>query len=342
MKKLPQHTHVTKETPLRSVKVRAESPSTVIDLDQILDGLFEGTGGLAKFVDEFLTGAKIKLLAIGTGHIQNLAVTNAKIDNLAVTNAKIANLSVDTAKIIDAAIQTAKIADAAITNAKIENAAITNLKILSGTIEFNKCDSEFGKYSHFQHGKWITSIEALTGYQVDYTGTGYHNVRKNYFEIGTGEQAGSYMRVYSYPTIDIAHDPIIKCKVEITSFIDENLAWIKFGCGQVWTSSQKYFGFALRRVNETATICGIWCDGTNAYFVGLQTVSIGNKPVLEARLTAGSQIEFYVNGTLKYTATVDIPSSGMIDDFGCEAWNYNQTSDYKITVYNYSVQEDWM
>lgn len=344
LKKLPKHTHITKETPLRTTQVRAETTSQFIDLDQLLDGLFQGTTGLtkfvnnffqgseglAKFVDNFLTGAKIALLAITTGHIQDLAITNAKIGNLAVDTAKIANL----------AVETAKIADAAINNAKIQNAAITNLKILSGTIDFNRCDTEFGKYSFFQHDRWIVSAESLTGYTVDKEGDGNVLCRKNYLKALTSTTTASMARIKTYPTLDLSRNPEFKCRAKFEVSGDGSMEWY-VGIGQEGTA--KFFGFRVvySGSGSVYNLKGVWCNGGSEHSTSLMTISSGDMKVLKA-VHDGSTIKFYVDGELKGTASSDIPTSGMLEDFCAYVYNTTTYNNIIIEVWHFSASEDWM
>lgn len=85
-------------------------------------------------LDGAVGSLQLQAAAIQTAHIEDAAITSALIHDAAVVNAKIADGTITTAKIDDAAITAAKIHDATITAAKIAEAAITAACIAKGTI----------------------------------------------------------------------------------------------------------------------------------------------------------------------------------------------------------------
>ncbi len=312
-------------------------PCTVINL--LADGFFTGLEGLAKFVNSFF-GAN----ATARAKFEDLFVTTAKIDNLAVTTAKIQDLAVETAKIGNLAVTNAKIGDLAVDTAKIANAAITNLKILDGTIEWGKTDTQFGMLSYFAHGRWITSFEAIVGYQVTMVGSGTYATRKNYLQITTGTTSSSVMLVRSYPILDLSFKPEFKTRVKATAINNNTSGHIMFGVGEAYDDPYKFFGFQLLNNGDgTVSIKCAWRHpdwGLENFDTGLD-MNVDDMKIFEAR-HIGTSIQFYVDQELVRTQSTHIPTSGPIIDTYLRVYNGGISVAETAEFWYFTVQEGWM
>lgn len=329
----------------------------------------------AKIKDLAVTEAKIGDLAVGTAKIKDLNVTTAKIDDLAVaegkigalavTNAKIGLLAVDTAQIADLAVQAAKIGALAVTTAKIDNlavetgkikdlavseakiatAAITNLKILSGTIEFSRVAGDFARYSYYDHNRWVTSIEALTGYQTATANSGGFLTRRNYMQLYTGLTASSWAKIYGYALLDCANDPTFKCKVEYVSAIEQAGPYFKLGVGDMATITNKHIGFNIKQIGVTQFVRVYFTrgDGTNGEEVFTNDVfSEGETHILECFIDSSAGVGYwYIDGVLEYQSSNYIPTTGKILDFFGYVNNDTYTKNLQWNVYYFTTTEDW-
>lgn len=269
-----------------------------------------------KINDLAVTNAKIGSAAITEAKIDNLAVTTAKIDDLAVETAKIDDLAVSNAKIANATIQTAKIADAAITTAKIEDASITKLKLVDGNVTIEKLHSDTPYLAYFARGKMHISFEALTGYTTITSGGGSAVFEgKNSLLLQTGIIAPPSTAGIRSTIQATKFEWKNKLKIRMSYSFDstDDLNYFCIADGSPLTSFTKGFGIVAKKVGANVRFYATYNDGTfSSWVISAQYVEKAGTSgyvTLEAR-HFGTEIKFYVDGTLVYTSSTYIPTTG--------------------------------
>lgn len=338
-----------------------------VALTSLADGFFTGVSGLAKFITGFFTAdatgrgkfqdlfvttalignlavttAKIDALAVTAAKIDSLAVTTAKIDDLSVTAAKIANATITGAKIANLTVDTANIADLAVTTGKIYDLAVTNVKIANGTLEIGKCTSEFAQYSYFEHNRWITSVEALTGYQVSLSGGGSVTARKNYLAVNSGTGIGSSAKIKGYPIVDPAHNPKVKSRFRVTIFptsTDYKSRFIDAGIGDFGVAGL-FFRFRYD-TSGNRKIYAYSYDGTNTTIVELQTFALNTWYILEIR-KGGANVLFRIDNVDKTNISTNLPTAMLEDSLHYAQADSETAGAVEFEECYMTVTEDWM
>lgn len=151
---------------------------------------------------------------------------------------------------------------------------------------------------------WHTLFESLDGFDPAVTETGAITPTPEYLEFTTGTTSGSFARLRKYPAYEIADltwDKNRRVKTRV---------WIRFEPSrEIWIvtgeySTYKHIGFKV----IDNTLYGTVADGLTENSLNIQDITEDITPVLEAVLTAGSQVEFFVDGVSKGTLSANIPT----------------------------------
>lgn len=290
-----------------------------------------------KFEDGFIIGDKI---AAGTITAFNLYA--GTIESKLIQTENLRSQCVIAEKIYSGEIMTNRIsADhlrtdiAVITDtAQIETAIITNVKILSGTIEFDRCVTNFGRESFFKDNTLIVTGEHILGYTPTTVGDGDITFMKNHIQLQSGTAAGGAARVRGGALIEKQWSPTMKAKAKVNATTNITA---EVTCG-ITGSEWSCFGFRFNNGKLYGIRSGM---GEAVYHSVLLDPYLANTYyILEARLTT-TGVKFYVNGEYILTSTTHLPTSPMED---CHFYvnDNSQVGNKILDVYHFSVKENWM
>jgi hypothetical protein len=181
--------------------------------------------------------------------------------------------------------------------------------------------------SLYDHGGlyWHTLFESLDGFLSGTVGTGVVDLDDISLGLVTGTTVDSkaYVRKYpNYPvnTLTWEKNRRFKTKIRVAALAGAtgDVSWLVTG----YVDAYAHIGFKI----DGTTLYGTVADGTAESTLNIQTVAAGDNLVLEAVLTAGSQVEFFVDGLSKGTLSTNIPSGTAYAAFILYLYVYNDTT----------------
>ncbi len=104
-----------------------------------------------------VSGLKIKVLTIGTAHLQNGSVTASKIATGAVVNENIGDESVTSDKLAKSSVTESRILNGAVTTDKIQNLNVTSAKLAAGAVT----NAKLGNFSVSESKLMPNSVTTL-------------------------------------------------------------------------------------------------------------------------------------------------------------------------------------
>ncbi len=151
---------------------------------------------------------------------------------------------------------------------------------------------------------WHTLFESLDGFDLVVTDTGAITLTHEYLDFTTGTTSGSYARLRKCPAYEITDLTWDKNRrIKTRAWLDKRTSrelWILTG----EYSTYRHIGFKV----IDNTLYGTVADGSTENELEIQEITDIITPVLEAVLTAGSQVEFFVDGVSKGTLSANIPT----------------------------------
>ncbi len=319
----------------------AKIASATIAAANIIDATITGakiasaTIAAANIVDATITGAKIAAATITAANIVDATITTAKIGDAQVTNAKIASL--DVAKLTAGAIGAVDITIASGGNIRSGQTAFNTgtgffLGTPGGTPKFSIGDGVnegFGfdgtalfilphtalQGSDAYHNNsifWHTFFDSLDGFTVTGTNGGAVTLSASAVILGKDTTSlnglASLIKTPLYPMTAYTWDKPRKFKARVNiACTDMNHTRAVFAIGNILTpvSTGRHFGFYL---DETMGLVGTVADGTTQATTALMTLVSGTTYLLEAILTPGGNVEFFVDGVSKGTISTNLPT----------------------------------
>ncbi len=161
---------------------------------------------------------------------------------------------------------------------------------------------------------WFTVFESIDGYQVSGVGTEVIALEGGgNLGIATGattNDTAQIDKIAYYNGGELTWDKNRKIKLGV-KFQQEGTQTIRIGCGVLDTSIGRKIGFWL----SNSTLYGVVGGGTDYTLVSYGAINTALTYILEAKLIAGTSVEFFVNGTSIGTATTNIPTGATGSDF---------------------------
>lgn len=190
--------------------------------------------------------------------------------------------------------------------------------------------------------EWFTLFESLDGYQNNSTGTGTMSVDRNGANFSTGATSASPAWITKGPTgagasLAWTKKRRIKFILSMGNINEGNSAYI--ATGSVNAATDNHFGFF---VTTTGTLKGSNADGTTERQTDLATTLVaGTKYTLEAVFDGSGSILYYVNGVLKATVTLNLPSGTDFPFVILDAYTINSTAANKtMIIYSYDFWQE--
>lgn len=156
--------------------------------------------------------------------------------------------------------------------------------------------------------EWFTMFESKDGYQDNSTGTGAISVDRSGLTLTTGANSGSVGGATKGPTggFGTTYAWTKKRRIKVIVTLPDTLTSYSGAVvtGSYNTATDNHFGFYF----SSGNVYGTCANGTTESQPLLDTMTAGTPVTLEAVFTPSTNILFYVNGVLKATQAVNIPS----------------------------------
>lgn len=180
---------------------------------------------------------------------------------------------------------------------------------------------------------WFTMFEGIS---TSYGTQGTIAINQSSVSIATSASANTEAELQKVATLfssefSWARDRKFRTVIKFTDTANQT-CYIVTGAGQIIANTTRHFGFKV----VDSTIYGSCADGTTqALTASLGTFSAGNTRSLEARFTAGSRVDFYINGVLSGSLTTNLPTGTLTANFLMDIWIRNQAAAVKTIESSY-------
>jgi hypothetical protein len=187
---------------------------------------------------------------------------------------------------------------------------------------------------------WFTVFESLDGYLKIFNGS--ITINPNYIALTTIATAGDITQLTKYQSganSQLTWDKNRKFKTLIRNSTAVNQFGCRIGVGSMATTSgnsdvSRHLGFWVTSPGLYATVA----DGTTEKYTYLTAIGTNQDILLEVKFTAATKAEFYVDGSLLYTETSNLPTgtnnAGYFLD-ACLTTNYNDVKNIWIYYWDF-------